>query len=397
MGDSEPSRKEPDSAPQWQQKSPPAAPGATQASTASATSASRTELLEQASKFLEAGEIREAPTSRKIAFLESKGLTNEEIQKLLGVSRNTHSSTSNEAASPAPQIGATQPPSRTGATPSPQQPSRSSQPKRDVPPIVTYPEFLLPSPGPPPLLTARRLFTTLYLAGAAAASILCTSKYIIAPMAEQLTEARHSLGETAISNLGKFNEKLENAVSEVPPAERNQPMRSDDGEDTESVDSDPTECFHVDVGTQTSPSLSRRSSIAASESEEIPDRGSKVATQERRLKSLHSRLSELVEDNNDIGQEEADVMASIQDLKTHLHGLTYSSPYYSNNLYMGLGGSGVSGGGVRGAEGEDASVQMKSEIRGIKSVLLNAKNFPATSSSRGGLGAARAGAAGGVH
>lgn len=50
---------------------------------------SRATLLEQAAKFLEAEDIQDAPTERKISFLESKGLTNEEIHRLLGISRNT--------------------------------------------------------------------------------------------------------------------------------------------------------------------------------------------------------------------------------------------------------------------------------------------------------------------
>jgi hypothetical protein len=228
----------------------------------------------------------------------------------------------------------------------------------------------------------------LYLAGAAAASIYSTSKYIITPMTDQLTEARHSLSETAISNLGKFNGKLEGAVSEIPPVKRKQPVSLDDDGDAESVDSDPTECFHVDVGTQTSPAPSRRPSILASISGEYADKDAKAVAQEGCLKTIHSHLSELVEGNNDIGQQVTGVISGIQDLKTYLHGLTYSSPYYSNNLYGGPGGAGL--GGVRGAEREDESTRMKSEIRGIKSVFLNAKSFPATS-NRGGLGAARAG------
>lgn len=51
-------------------------------------STSRAALLEQAKKFLEDNEIREATTERKFSFLESKGLTAEEIQELLGVSKN---------------------------------------------------------------------------------------------------------------------------------------------------------------------------------------------------------------------------------------------------------------------------------------------------------------------
>jgi hypothetical protein len=225
----------------------------------------------------------------------------------------------------------------------------------------------------------------LYLAGAAAASIYSTNKYIVTPMAAQLAEARHSLCGTAISNLVKLNERLEGAVSEIPSSERKQPERSDD-EDAETVDSDPTECFHVDAGTQTSPGLSRRTSVSASECGDVANKEAKVVAQEGRLKSIHSRLSELVEASNDIGQEETEVITRIQDLKMYLEGLTYSSPYYSNNLYGGL----VGAGGARGAEGDDAGAKMKSEIRGIKSVLLNARGFP-TGSNRGGLGATRTG------
>jgi Pex14 N-terminal domain len=95
MSDSEPPRKDAKSAPQWQQQSPPGP-------AAASSSASRTELLEQASRFLEDDGIRDAPTSRKVAFLESKGLANDEIQKLLGVSRNNHSNTREQVASSSP-------------------------------------------------------------------------------------------------------------------------------------------------------------------------------------------------------------------------------------------------------------------------------------------------------
>ena len=49
---------------------------------------SRTSLIEQASKFLDDEQIRDAPKERKVAFLESKGLINEEIHKLLGISQD---------------------------------------------------------------------------------------------------------------------------------------------------------------------------------------------------------------------------------------------------------------------------------------------------------------------
>lgn len=45
----------------------------------------RAVLLEQASKFLKDDEIKDAPAQRKIAFLQSKGLTDEEVYRLLKI------------------------------------------------------------------------------------------------------------------------------------------------------------------------------------------------------------------------------------------------------------------------------------------------------------------------
>ncbi len=53
---------------------------------------SRFELVESARKFLEEDEVKDATTDKKIAFLEKKGLENEEIEQLLGVSRNVEAS-----------------------------------------------------------------------------------------------------------------------------------------------------------------------------------------------------------------------------------------------------------------------------------------------------------------
>lgn len=49
----------------------------------------RESVIEQAKRFLEEDEVRDASTDKKIAFLESKGLKSDEIQQLLGVTRNT--------------------------------------------------------------------------------------------------------------------------------------------------------------------------------------------------------------------------------------------------------------------------------------------------------------------
>ena len=53
---------------------------------------SRDALIEQAKKFLEEDEVRNASTDKKISFLEGKGLSSEEIQSLIGVARHPEAS-----------------------------------------------------------------------------------------------------------------------------------------------------------------------------------------------------------------------------------------------------------------------------------------------------------------
>lgn len=52
----------------------------------------RSSVLEDARKFLEEDEVKDASTDKKVAFLEGKGLTSEEIHQLLGITRNLEAS-----------------------------------------------------------------------------------------------------------------------------------------------------------------------------------------------------------------------------------------------------------------------------------------------------------------
>jgi len=362
---------------------------------------SRPALLEQASKFLQEDEIREASTDRKIAFLESKGLTNEEISKLIGVSRNA------DASSEPPQVpeamaeqdvrlqvnncGDIALTSYLQNSPSSQRSSSQLQQyqtqPRDVPPIITYPEFLLHSHSqkPPPLITARRLLYTLYLSGSLAASLYGLSKYILTPMITSLASARHQLAETAQADLDKLNSKLEGIVSEIPPAAHKphqphtNPSRS---EEDSSEDEDPTELFHRDIGTQTSPrplshhtSSSSSTTSSHSSAPTSKDTSAILTSHTTRLKIIHSHLSEFVTDNTTLIESDETLKSHIADLQTYLDGLAYSSPSYVNSsaygTYTGVGGS--SGGTYTG---EDEIASVKAEIRAVKGVLLSARNFP---------------------
>lgn len=62
------------------------------------TSSDKEVTIEQAKRFLQDDEVKNATTDKKIAFLESKGLQSDDIQQVLGVTRNAEASstTSNQ-------------------------------------------------------------------------------------------------------------------------------------------------------------------------------------------------------------------------------------------------------------------------------------------------------------
>ncbi|RJE21694.1 peroxisomal membrane anchor protein [Aspergillus sclerotialis] len=407
------SKKNP-SIPLWQQRQNDATSDQTTSnpsptSDAQSTSSERSTLLEQASKFLEDESIRDASTDCKISFLESKGLRNDEIQTLLGVSRNTEASsntpvedgkTSPQASddsnmkaseetssSPPPSDQTPQKPqtpasSTRAQSPSSPPPSSStkSAPSRDVPPIITYPEFLFQERKKPPLVTVQGILYTLYAAAGLGAGIYGASEYLVKPMISNLTSARHELAETASENLKKLNEKLEQNVSTIPP-HPSSGAAADTDEDSESITSDPTELFHRDAATQTTPEAPE-ASLSASSAKPTPDPTETVSSHIQRLETIRSHLSEFAESESKSSDADDSVRMRLNEMRHYLDGLQYSRSSYNSNfgMYTTMDtGSGTATGVGRGEE--DAISNFKSEIRGVKGALLSARNFP---SSRGG-------------
>ncbi|KAF7131265.1 hypothetical protein CNMCM5793_004370 [Aspergillus hiratsukae] len=408
------------SIPQWQQ--PAAASTNTDNSTSTPSpnsdEAPRSELIEQARKFLQDDSIRDAPVDRKIAFLESKGLRSEEIDSLLGISRDadesststnsntaegnkatpesTTSSTSNESQSPkeSPSSSSTSSASSSTAPATPTA-TKSSAP-RDVPPIITYPEFLMQQSKPPPLVTLRSILYTLYGAAGLGASLYGASEYLVKPMLATLTSARLELAQTANTNLQKLNEKLEQNVSRIPPhlsakdTQRTEPIDSEDDED--SITSDPTELFHRDVATQTSQDLDAtplpRTLDHPSSDEATPDPTATVNTHLKRLENITSHLREVASSEKESGALDDSVRTRLNELHHYLDTLLYSrssyNPVTAYGVYSTPGLENAAGPSVGISKGEeDAIASFRADIRGVKGALLSARNFPA---SRGRTG-----------
>ncbi|KAL8966837.1 MAG: hypothetical protein Q9197_005761 [Variospora fuerteventurae] len=309
----------------------------------------RATLLDQASKFLEEDEIKNAPAERKKGFLETKGLTQEEIHRLLNLPIDTANAegqgTRIKQESDASAIH----------PPEPEVPSPQSKPSKDIAPIITYPEFLLHSRKPPPLITTSNLFNTFYLFSGTAAVIYGTSKYIVDPMLESLTSARHSLFEGAQSNVDALNEKLGRAVSVVP---KGGAKLTEEEKGSEDDNSDTTEdmapLFNRTVGTQTSPPPSPSTPSTNSPDPHPPD---VISTHETSLQSLQALLSSLLPSSNLNKDTSRDVDTQLTDLKDYLNGLSF--PAFRDE-------------GLK----DDAVNKLKADIRGVKGVLLSARNFP---------------------
>ncbi|THV88938.1 hypothetical protein D6D27_06859 [Aureobasidium pullulans] len=373
-------------------------------------------------KFLEDPAVKDAPLDKKKAFLLSKNVSEDMISQVLGsidAQDATDTDGSKEAARQEFEASKAEP-STDGSTEaakqefdaskkSPQPPSyvsttdgsteaakqefdaskavsfsaaefKATNPsttpapallRRDVPPIITYPEFLVQPQKPPPLVTVSRLINATYIAGALTASAYALSEYIIAPMAENLNDARHDLFEHTTDHVTEFNDKLSKLVSTVPSSVKLLPQTPAEFADfdNESITSDPTELFHRDVGTQTSPSLSRRPSVASDIEVIRPD--TVPLKQTNRLEIMKSHISEILEASESNGASNQTLQESISETRHYLDGLYYTPPSYSWNADNSLNTSGTSK-----DKQPDAAVALKAEIRGVKGVLLSAKRFP---------------------
>ncbi|RPB01000.1 hypothetical protein L873DRAFT_1678386 [Choiromyces venosus 120613-1] len=383
----------------------------------------REELREQAAKFLETSSVKNAPWEQKKEFLLEKGLTGEEIEALVAEMERVQKEKMEEAVITKEEVKAVlEKEKRKGkgkGKQKPEEPSSSTAVEKSTttttskdsdqkknkktatsaasPPLITYPEFLTPAPPPPPqpLVSASNMLKSAYLASAIGSTIYGAHKFIFTPMYSALTDARLDLSSTALKNLTELNTRLRELVPSTriphPSTTANKrhsknyypsppsPSSSADGEnddDDNSSTSDPSELFHVDATTQTSPSLDYHPTSSS------PETAMEDLTPDGKLEHLSTQLHALVESHSDGMDNE--LTFALEDLRSYLESLTYdwssSSIFTSPYEYASIGKSGAGGGGTGGADGkkDDPVARVKAEIRSVKGVLLNTKNFPAS-------------------
>lgn len=259
------------------------------------------------------------------------------------------------------------------STPAP----RPQQRHTNGPPIIMYPEHLEEAHKPPPLITPGRLLNMTYFVGGLAALIYGASKYLVTPMSDSLTDARHDFATHSLCKIDEMNEKLETLVSKVPDKK----SRSDDQEaedDAESDTSDPTELYHRDMGTQTSPPLTRSSSSSSDADATKPAKKTPTEYQSAGLSIMHSHLQDMLNAGERMEKENKERQDSANKLRHYLDGVMYGG-MSSLNVW----GQTEEAAGKREEESEDAVEELKKEIRGVKGVLLSAKRFPGVAGRTG--------------
>ena len=353
MGDSE--KPKPKGIPSWQLQENTDTSGAaeqtwSQEPEEGSPPPNRATLIEKAAKFLEEDDVRDAPIERKQYFLKLKGLTDDEIEDLIRRQHTTEGEIAEGYQEEQQQVAESIP----ASDPDPPREQSSTSPAKDVPPIITYPEFLLQSQKPPPLITSQRLLTTLYLASGAAATVYGTNKYLIEPMVASLSSARHSLFETAYSNLSILNKKLEEAASKFPESSFNS-----NGSNPELEEIDPAPSFTRSAATQTSPDFSGSSSLASSDP--LSPESSPIQLQEAVLSDIHDRLDDIRPEDPEAPNPVKD---KLDELRTYLEGLAYNRNQ------------------TRDMWNQDSIAKVKTEITSLKGLLLSARNFPSGVSVR---------------
>lgn len=349
-------------------------------------------LLDQARASLEEDSIRDASRERKTEFLRDKGLQEHEIEKLLGSDQTSgHDLPELKTVHDTTQVSGTKEPSVSSSDPPSSSESQVPSPsisKHDMPPIITYPEFLLKPQKPPPLVTFERLANAAYALAGVSALTWGASKYIVQPMLESLTEARLSLAETAKADLETLNTKLESTVSHVPyiPSlallhQEQQKARQE--EDLESETSDPTELFHRDIATQTSPHASRSQSFSYMEDTTGLAAQDPTTSQSSRLRSLHLTLSSLLSSQTThfsqdrLSTSVSDFQSALDKLESSYNpfAIDYTSSYSS---YSGPGSLSTTADKDKAKKQADNSeaTKFKNEIRALKGAFLSSRNFP---------------------
>lgn len=339
----------------------------------------RSDLLDIARAFLKDDEVKHMSQSDKVQYLKTKGLKEEEIAGLLKEHilepdqnlRTVHdTSTLTTDKTPSQTADTTDKSVVSDSSPTRFSSAVNASSTREIPPIITYPEFLLKPVKPPPLVTIPRLTTAAYAVGAVSTFTYGVAKYFVAPMLQTLTETRHDFACHTLKSLGGLNLALEGLVSHIPYITPNSLKQE---EETASLDSDPTELFHRDIATQTSPALSR----SASANDLSPQTPDVLDSQAQALSRLLLGLTFLTSAETMASREDMRLQQGIKTLQDELDTIDGEARRADFSNLSGIYDKKPSMSNQNKKTGLSESQKFKQEIRALKGAFLSSRNFAA--------------------
>ncbi|GAP90155.1 putative peroxin 14 17 [Rosellinia necatrix] len=351
--------------------------------------------LDHARAFLNDENVKAAPPKQKHAFLKSKGLDDSQITRLLDESPEesrppvSQPTTESSAApddmdqktgskpdikrAPSPPPGGSS--SVGSSTPGAPSPTVTAPYPVDSPaPIITYPEFLTKPQRPPPIITPSRLANIVAVSGGVWALAYGIAGLFIRPMVDNLNGARSEYYDHVNRKLSQLVEKLEDNVSEVPykTGKALKPQYQDRAiDDNASVDSDPTELFHRDVGTQTSPPPSVLGSAPNVDGNNNNKSGSEkpIDAQLKTILAINALTRELALMHTQRAESNADLRSAIGELRDQVDKMAYPAVHDFSSYGGYIYGQGV--------EVDDEFKKTKDAIRSVKGLFLSSRSFPA--------------------
>ncbi|KAI0884848.1 peroxisomal membrane anchor protein conserved region-domain-containing protein [Annulohypoxylon maeteangense] len=326
--------------------------------------------LEQARIFLRDETVRSSSTEKKAEFLKNKGFNDTQIQELLEEVEQT-------TQSPNPL------PTTTKSTGGVENALRTSEETKDIEtftpiasstndpvPIITYPEFLTTSTKPPPLITPSSLANILAVSGSVWTLLYGTARFVVSPMVDSLNDARADYYGHINEKLEQLVEQLEDVVSEVPYKNGKLVLKSKQDEgayaDDDSICSDPTELFHRDIGTQTSPKMLALDSAGTANQVDKP-----IDAQARRLAALKASLREMNDMHIRHAEGAADLNSLLREVRDEIDkvGAPPITDFATIHGGMGYG---------RSSEPDDEVKKTRDAIRSVKGMFLSSRSFPTT-------------------
>ncbi|KAF9956894.1 hypothetical protein BGZ72_002365 [Mortierella alpina] len=356
------------------------APAPALAPTASDTPV-RENMVQQAVSFLSSPSVQSADEAKKTQFLEKKGLTAKEIE--LARARIAGTASASPAGIPS---AVAQQPYQSQAVSAPSGSAPPPVPPRTYAPLQPYAQQPMYIPQQPqsqvvadPNAFKKKLLIAMLISGGVTVLTSIIVQKLIYPMVRGITSARQTLAVSQAELLGKLKEKLsgykEYLVGLHLGSNRTRVKRVKDDEDAgKTTKGTVTTVEDEDGQNKKSATTATTMTTTTTEQQQQEPQLSTVRQLDAFQKKLESHADSL-----NFEQLKA-TRAMTQDLAEYITKETYAlstSIAYPTSRYYGYNTAGAAASGKGGlADPTTPESALKSEIRSLKGLLLNWRNFP---------------------